>query len=72
MTMFDENMVLGIECPQCGREFEETLGKLLREDYACPMCGVPLDTGDFRKVFGEVNDTDDGTMDAGDMTKTNL
>lgn len=57
MNLFDANMVLGLECPQCNREFEETLGNLLREDYACPLCGVPLDTEEFRQVFGEVRNS---------------
>ena len=53
MEFLVKNAKVDLECPNCGRKFKQTLGRMQR-DFDCPGCGVRFDAKGVAKGTKEV------------------
>lgn len=64
MGIFDDEQLPG-ECPNCGRDFQRTLGEVKRQPkFACPGCGADVDATDLADGLDDVDEGFDDLMDA--------
>jgi hypothetical protein len=59
--LIPESSTVPVTCPKCEHQFEESVGRLNREDsIECPAgCGASLDTRDAREALRIINEATD-------------